>query len=155
MSHFSNKTSAKADSLFKLVTDTNYYFLPVTRKLQTKDSDIAQSTELLKSLRLAIEKSRKNSHLYRTKRYGIAGELASKLDIMEPKVATQRICSKQIHRQNPKVECKSDYFRVTVTVPLLDHFMSDLEMRFPGNELTAYRGLHIISYVMFTKPNTC
>ena len=43
----------------------------------------------------------------------------------------------------------SGYFRVTVTVPLLDYLISDLEMKFPGNELIAYRGLHIIPYVMF------
>ena len=66
----------------------------------------------------------------------------------------KNICSKQIYRQNPKGESNTDYFRVTVTVPLLDHLMSDLEMRFPGNELTAYRGLHIIPYVMCVTPNT-
>ena len=64
-------------------------------------------------------------------------------------MATKRICFKQIYFQNPKVESNSDCFRVTVTVPLLDHLMSDLEIRFPENELTAYRGLHIIPYVMF------
>ena len=69
-------------------------------------------------------------------------------------MATKRICFKQIYFQNPKVESNSDYFRVTVTVPLLDHLMSDLEMRFPGNEITAYRGLHIIPYVMLATPNT-
>ena len=66
----------------------------------------------------------------------------------------KKICSKQIYRQNPKGESNSDYFRVTVTVLLLDHLMSDLEMRFPGNELTAYRGLHIIPYVICAIPNT-
>ena len=48
----------------------------------------------------------------------------------------------------------SDYFRVTVTVLLLDHLMSELEMRFPGDELTAYLGIHIIPCVMFATPNT-
>ena len=75
---------------------------------------------------------RNNSDLYHTKWYGIAGELASKLDIVELKKATQRICSKQIYCQNPKVESNSDYFWVTVTVPLLDHLMSDLAMRSQG-----------------------
>ena len=67
-----------------------------------------------------------NSDLYHSKWYGIAGELASKLAILKPKVATQRICSKQMYHQNPKAESNSDYFRVTVTVSLLDHLMSDL-----------------------------
>ena len=97
---------------------------------------------------------RNSSDLYHNKWHGTAGELASKLDIVEPEVATQRIFSKQIYRQNSKVESNSDYFRLTVTVPLLNHLMSDLEMRFPGNELTGYCGLHIIPYVMFATSNT-
>ena len=54
---FKNETSAKADSLLKLVTDFSFiatlfitrnildYLQPVTRKLQTKDSDITQSID--------------------------------------------------------------------------------------------------------------
>ena len=53
--HYNNKTSAKADPLFKLVDDFEFivtlvvtcsildYLLPVTRKLQAKDLDVAQS----------------------------------------------------------------------------------------------------------------
>ena len=57
---FNNYPSVKADSLFKFVTDyINFitllfitrniltYLLPVTRKLQTKNSDIAQSIDLI------------------------------------------------------------------------------------------------------------
>ena len=88
---------------------------------------------------------RNNSDFYHSKWYSVAGELASRLDIMELKVATQRICSKQIYHQNPQVESNSDYFWVTVTLPFLSHLMSDLEMRFLGDEITAYHGLHIIS----------
>ena len=63
---FNNETFAKADSLFKLVTDFRFiitlvitrnildYLLPVTRKLQTKDLDIAQSIDIIKSLKLPI-----------------------------------------------------------------------------------------------------
>ena len=36
---------------------------------------------------------------------------------------------------------------------LLDHLMSDLEMNFPGNKLTNYWKLHMISYVRFFIPN--
>ena len=72
--------------------------MPVTRKLQTKDSDIAQSIDLINSLKLTIEKLRKNSiFVTRTKWDSIADWLASKLDIIEPKVVISRICSKQIY----------------------------------------------------------
>lgn len=74
------------------------YLLPVIRKLQNKDSDVPQSVDLVKSLKITIEKLRNNSHFYLNKRYGIAEKLTSKLDIVKPKVTTQRICSKLIYR---------------------------------------------------------
>ena len=61
---FKNETSTKADSLFKLVADFSFittlviirnildYLLSITRKLQNKNSDIAQSNDLTKSLKL-------------------------------------------------------------------------------------------------------
>ena len=70
---FNNKTSDKADSLFKFATEFSFiatlvitrnilhYFLPVIRKLQTKDSDIAQSINFIKSLKRTIVKLRNNS----------------------------------------------------------------------------------------------
>ena len=61
--HNNNETSAKAEPLFKLVHDFEFvvtlvvtrsilhYLLPVARKLQAKDVDVAQSKELVQSLR--------------------------------------------------------------------------------------------------------
>lgn len=83
---FNNYLSVKADSLLKFVTDyisfitTLFitrniltYLLPVTRKLQTKNSDIAQSIDLIKSLKPTIEMLRNNFDFYHTESYGIAG----------------------------------------------------------------------------------
>ena len=39
-------------------------------------------------------------------------------------------------------------------MPLLDYLISDLEMRFSLDELTAYFGRHIIPHIMFATPNT-
>ena len=58
---FNIETSAKADSLFKFVTDFSFiitlvitrnildFLLSVARKPQTKDSDIAKSIDLIKT----------------------------------------------------------------------------------------------------------
>lgn len=62
---FSNDTSAKVHSLIEAVPDFGFfttlviirnildYLLSVTKKLQNKDSGIAQSTDLIKSVELA------------------------------------------------------------------------------------------------------
>ena len=65
--HCNNETSSKADSLFKLVDDFEFIvtlvatlsilhdLLPVTRKLHAKDLDVAQSMDMIQSLKLAVE----------------------------------------------------------------------------------------------------
>ena len=75
--HCNNETSAKADSLFKLIDDFEFivtlvvtrsildYLLPVTRKLQAKDLDVAQSIDLIQSLKLTFENLRNSVENYR------------------------------------------------------------------------------------------
>ena len=84
----------------------------------------------------------------------LQGDFVSKPDTMEPRVVTPRICFKQIYCQNLQLESNGNYYCVTVAVPLLDHLMSDVETRFPGDNLTAYFARHIIPYNMFATSNT-
>ena len=67
--HYNNESSVKAESLFKLVVDfefivtlvvtlsvLNYLLpLPVTRKLQSKHLDVAQSKLNIENLRNSVE----------------------------------------------------------------------------------------------------
>ena len=157
---YSNETSSKAESFFKLVDDFDFivsliitrnildYLLPVTRKLQQKEIDIAKSLDLIRSLKRTCSKLRKNIEESHTKWYSKAVELASKVDIKEKEIKKPRTCSKQIHRPNQPVTTPSDYYRVSLTLPLIDHLISDLEAKFPGNELTAYCGLFIVPEIM-------
>ena len=62
-----------------------------------------------------------------------------------------RTCSQQIYRSNQPVQNTKEYFCVSLTIPFLDHVSADLEYRFPGDELTQYRGLYIIPYVMLNE----
>ena len=73
---------------------------------------------------------------------------------MEPKVVTPGICFKEKYCPDSQVESNNNCFCVALIVPLLDHLMSDLEIRFPQNELTAYWRLHIIPYIIFVILNS-
>ena len=68
--HYNNETSSKAESVFKLADDFEFifnmaasrsildYFLPVTRKHQAKDLYVAQSVDLIQSLKRTMENLR-------------------------------------------------------------------------------------------------
>ena len=46
-----------------------------------------------------------------------------------------RTYSRQTYWSNQLVETTKDYFKVFLTIPYLDHVLTDLQHRFPGNEL--------------------
>ena len=113
--------------------------MPVTRKLQAKDLDAAQSMDLIQNLKM-----RNSVENYHENWYTKAKKLAEKVDISEANMTKPRTCSRQIYRSNQPVQNTKEYFRVSLTIPFLDHVSADLEYRFPGDELTQYRGLYII-----------
>ena len=161
--HYNNETSAKTESLFKLVDDFEFivtqvvtrsildYLLPVTRKLQTKDLDVAQSMDLIQNLKLTISNLRNSVENYHENCYNKAKKPAEKVDISQANIIKPRTCSRQIYQSNQPVQNTKQYFRVSLTIPFLDHVSADLEYRFPGDELTQYRGLYIIPYVMLNE----
>ena len=59
----------------------------------------------------------------------------------EANMTRPRTCSRQMYRSNQLIENTKDYFRVALIITFLGHVSADLEYRFPGNELTQYRGL--------------
>jgi len=45
------------------------------------------------------------------------------------------IATKQTNRANPQnIESAEDYFRVTILLPYVDHFISELKERFTNNK---------------------
>ena len=63
-------------------------------------------------------------------------DLAKKVNVLENK---PRICSRQTNRSNPPSEDTSQYFLRTVSIPVVDHFVSGLASRFDIS-ITAYYG---------------
>ena len=71
--YYNNETSAKAESLFKLTADFEFiitlvitcsildYLLPATRKLQSKDLDVAKLADIISSLKPSIQNLRTSS----------------------------------------------------------------------------------------------
>ena len=55
-----------------------------------------------------------------------------------------RICSQQKNRNNIPHTSISDYYKKTITIPLLDNFVTDMKTRFNESAITAYQGLSIL-----------
>ena len=81
---------------------------------------------------------------YHKKWYNDALNLAEKVDITESDIKIPRICSTQTYRSNQLVGTNKNYAKGILTIPFLDNILTDLQDRFPGNELVPHRGLYLI-----------
>jgi hypothetical protein len=59
-----------------------------------------------------------------------------------------RICGKQIHRSNIPADSPSEYFRSTISIPLLDHLLSEMSSQFGNHQQTVLLGLYLALSIM-------
>ena len=53
--------------------------------------------------------------------------------------------------KGPPAENPKEYFRRTITIPILDHLLAEMETRFSKHQQTAIYGLYLIPSIMTTK----
>ena len=63
-----------------------------------------------------------------------------------------RLCGRQKHRENVPAQTSSEYYRRIITIPVLDHLISEIDRRFSEHHKTALLGLNWIPAIMVQKP---
>ena len=115
--------------------------LPTTRALQASAMDILCALELITSLKNLTMKMRSDADDVHKSWYNQALSLAEKIDVDESK---PRSCGIQRNRDNTPYNTISDYYRGSITIPVLDNFCIDICKRFSNDALTVYQGLSIL-----------
>ena len=59
-----------------------------------------------------------------------------------------RHCASQTLRNNQPVNSQEDYYRVSLTIPFLDHLIRQMEMRFSNHHLIHVKGFALLPEVM-------
>lgn len=59
-----------------------------------------------------------------------------------------RRCGRQTHRSNTPADTPGEYYCRTITIPLLDHLLSEMKSQFGKHQQTALLGLSIVPSVM-------
>jgi len=114
---------------------------PATRALQSSTMDILAAVETISSLCSVAQDLRKNADDIHTEWYQQSLDLASKCEIDEWKPRTSSI---QKSRNNVPADTISGYYKRSLTIPLFDKFVADIDMRFGDTAITAYQGLAIL-----------
>jgi len=150
---FNSKTQKDAFSFFKAVDSFDFlinlivtfkifdFTLLVTELLQSKKNDIADGIHMIQSLISLFKSIRTNCDTYHAIWFEEAESLANKFQIA---IKTPRITKRQTQRDNHPSNSTSEYYRHSLTIPLLDHVSGDLSTRFSDNSLVSYAGLYLI-----------
>ena len=146
-------TSTKVLSRYKLLTCFDLFSavvftwsvldltLPVTKLLQGAETDVADSSHFIKSLKSLINSKCRNVDQFHNNCYKSVFELVKKVKVDEIKPWTLEI---QRNCNNIPSELVSDFFKKVVTMPLLDYLTTQLNERFDIADVTIYSGLVII-----------
>lgn len=111
--------------------------MPVTKLLKESGIDSAMHNQII-LMREKID----DCH---TKWYSEAVSFCQKFEIEEH---VKQWAGKQTLRENMPSESPSEYFKRTLTIPLLDHINSELFTRFNESSIAAYSGLCIVPVKM-------
>ena len=117
------------------------YTTNATYQLQGAQIDILGGLQEIRCLMQSLQNARDCIDIYHSCWYKEACHLAAKVDCT---VKHPRFCERQRHRGNNPASNTSDYFKVNVSVPFLDHLLQELSERFSERNSVVIRGLSII-----------
>ena len=99
------------------------YLLGLTRSLQAEAKDIVQVVGEVNNVTATLKDLRKNVVRHHNEWFASVGQVCSNIGTVP---SMPRICGRQRHRSNLPATNPSEYYRRTITVPILDHPLVDL-----------------------------
>ncbi|XP_065681491.1 52 kDa repressor of the inhibitor of the protein kinase-like [Hydra vulgaris] len=129
------------------------FFYAITVTLQTKSFDISQQCFEITNLKNVLLEIKNKIDIYHTEWYTIALSLAKTLDIQE----VRPMCNVQVYRDNYPTNTVCDYFKHSITSPLIEHLINELDNWSPENGMFVYKGLAavpstVLSRIQVKKP---
>lgn len=100
---------------------------PLSVALQAKSNDLASAIKLTDSLVTLLSEKRENAEEAFNEIFKQATELAIKI---ETDIQIPRKTAHQAHRDNYDIDSPEDYYRLSIFIPFLDHFITHLNDRF-------------------------
>ena len=96
-------------------------------KLQGHYVDVARAHRDVDTVKATLQGVRSNVSTFHSRVYRQATQMAQCVGIEE---SSPRLAGRQQHRSNIQAENCSDYYQLNLTIPLLDHLISELNARF-------------------------
>ena len=93
---------------------------------------------------------RANVDIFHEEWYKVALDLAEKVQLQE---SMPRSCNRQVHRNNQRHSNCSEYYKYSITIPLVDHVAAHLQSYFSRSNITVTNGFYLVPYVLYKANN--
>ena len=135
-------------SALVIITACLHHLLGLTRSLQAETKDIVQAVPEINSVKATLQDVRNNVDEHHGRWFAEVKELCAHVNT-EPFLP--RLCERQRHRPNVPAQSPSEYFRRTISIPVLDHLLLEMETRFDKHQQTAVQGLYLVPSLLVSK----
>ena len=131
--------------IISLVITSNilHHTYSLTVELQRRKIDILESIKQINLLKARLNELRESVDHFHDRYYDEGLELCRSVNVKEVEQLA-RLCKTQTMRANYPVSTTRDYYRVKLTIPLLDYLIDQIEFRFPSEMCDLYRGFYVI-----------
>ncbi len=134
-------------SALVVTSECLHYFLGLTRSLQREAKDIVQAVAEVDTLTSTLKAVREEVDTYHSEWYKTVTDMCATVGTTP---SIPRTCGRQRHRANTPASTAPEYFKRTITIPILDHLLAELGRRFSSHQKTALQGLYLVPSVLVT-----
>ena len=100
------------------------YLMALIKSLQSEAKDIVEAVSEIGNLRSVLQDLRDNVDKYHDEWFAEVEQMCTAVGT-EPSLP--RVCARQTHRSNVPSQTPTEYYRRTITIPLLDHMLSEMD----------------------------
>ena len=149
-----------ASTLLLVTTRTDFISAPVitneclqsfrgfTTSLQEEAKDIVQAMSEIKTLTSSLKQVRENVDSHHSRWFESVSKMCNEVGTTP---SMPRISGRQHHRVSTPACNPSEYFRRTVTVPILDHLLSELDSSLVNIKKLFFKVLYLVPSVLVTE----
>ena len=145
-------TTTEFISALVITNECLHYFLGLTRSLQQEAKDIVQAVSEVTTLTSTFKEVRENVDPYHDDWFKTVSDMCTEVGTTP---SMSRICGRQRHRASTPASSPSEYFRRTITVPMLDHLLAELNRWFSSHQKTALQLGFLFGTVTISETKSC
>ena len=124
------------------------YIKPITISLQRSHTDIVNAFGHVNAKIASLKDVRERIGTFHGTWFEKAAQLAEQLEVP---VCMPRLCGLQRNRNNVPVTDPEGYYRAVITIPFVDHLVTELETRFSQHQKTVISASSLVPKILLTK----